>query len=186
MALEVLIVEDEDDVRESIIDTIGSFFDKVYEARNGQEGLQVLNEHKPNLIITDFNMPKLNGVEFIKMIKGKHSNIPIIVLTGRGSQEVRRLVWAYGIWEYFEKPFDPKEFKDCVKNVVAMPPEEIKSFDKPIRLLNFEEITVLLEKQHYAPFVAHCLKTGQSPSTKMEELVIKYLDDLNISVAKAK
>lgn len=175
MSLELLVIEDEDDIRECIIDIIGPFFDKVCEAKNGFEALDVLNTSKPNLIVCDFNMPKLNGVEFIKLIKSKHNKIPIIVLTGRGSQEVRRMVWAYGIWEYFEKPFDPKAFKDCVKNVISMTKNELENYNKPIKLLNFEEVNILLEKRVYTPFVNHCLSKGLSPSTVIEQLVSDFI-----------
>jgi DNA-binding response OmpR family regulator len=179
MNRELLIVEDEDDIREVLVDSLGSLFSKVHEARNGQEGLDILNTVKPSLIITDFNMPKLDGVEFIKMLKSKHMNIPIIVLTGRGSQDVRRQVWAYGIWEYFEKPFDIKDLTNCVHKVLSMFPEDAGLMDNPVGMLHFQEITVMLEKQHFVPFEAHCLKHGLSPSSKTKELILKYLKEIS-------
>jgi DNA-binding response OmpR family regulator len=177
MSVELLVVDDEADIREVLVDLIGNFFDKVHQAKDGQEALDILNSENISLIITDFNMPKLDGVELVKMIKNKHKNVPIIVLTGRGSEEVRKVVWAYGVWEYFEKPFDPKALQDCVKKVLPIIAEGNGTYVSPVRLLNFEEITVLLEKQISVPFSKLCVNRGLSPSSVIKELVVKYLDE---------
>lgn len=175
MGREVLIVDDEEDIRAIISESIGHLFTRVHEAGNGIEALEVLKKEKPSLIITDFNMPELDGVELIKMIKSTHRNIPIIVLTGRGSQEVRRLVWAYGIWEYFEKPFDLKEFVNCVKKVIATFPENFNSLEYSAGALKFGEISVVLDKNTYEPFEQKALNMGLAPSSLVKILIEDYL-----------
>lgn len=174
---ELLIVEDDDDIRELLVENLTPYFKKIHEAKNGRQGLEILNAHKLTLIITDFNMPKLDGVEFIKMIKTKNKNIPIIVLTGSGTQAVRRLVWAYGIWEYFEKPFNLNEFMNSVRAVVQMTSQKPEVTEHSLRNIQFEEISVMLEKQFYTPFVNHCLNQGLSPATVTKRMILNYLQE---------
>lgn len=180
MNKELLIVEDEQEICEILRDALSSQFSKVHEAKNGQEGLEIIKNNKLSLIITDFNMPKLDGAEFIKVIRSQQKNIPIIMLTGRGSDQIRRQVWAYGIWEYFEKPFNVDEMITCVERVLSLP-DTVGFMYNHVNLLNFAEITVMLEKRKFAPFVEHCLGMGLSPASVTKDLILKYIQENHLS-----
>ena len=81
----ILLVEDEADLRMLITENLESYGYEIYPAGDGEEGLRLIRELKPDLIITDVLMPKMNGNEFVKKVReldiGKE--IPFIVLTVR-------------------------------------------------------------------------------------------------------
>ena len=78
----LLYVEDDIDQRKDYMFVLSARYLKVFEANNGQEGLALYKEHKPNLIITDIEMPLMNGLKMVEHIRKVDSKIPILILTG--------------------------------------------------------------------------------------------------------
>ena len=113
----ILLVEDEADLRMLITENLESYGYEIYPAGDGEEGLRLIRELKPDLIITDVLMPKMNGNEFVKKVReldiGKE--IPFIVLT------VRKLMKDYfeaiNIEEFISKPFETKELVMKIEKV---------------------------------------------------------------------
>ena len=79
--IKILYVEDEDNIRENAVFYLKRLFDIVFEAKDAFEALEIIEQKNPHIIITDINMPKLNGLELIKNIRKKDSKIAIIVLS---------------------------------------------------------------------------------------------------------
>eukprot|EP01028_Stygiella_incarcerata_P000645 TRINITY_DN10956_c0_g3_i2.p1 TRINITY_DN10956_c0_g3~~TRINITY_DN10956_c0_g3_i2.p1 ORF type:complete len:107 (+),score=9.19 TRINITY_DN10956_c0_g3_i2:107-427(+) len=79
--LTVLYVEDDDEVRENITNTISNIVKKVYSASNAKEALEIYDEIKPDIIFTDIDMEGMNGLELIKEIREEDSQTPVVVLT---------------------------------------------------------------------------------------------------------
>lgn len=79
--ISVLYVEDENDVREFTSKLLSSLLKKVYTAQNGLEGLEIFEENKENidLIISDINMPKMNGLEMCENIRKINNEIPLVI-----------------------------------------------------------------------------------------------------------
>jgi two-component system chemotaxis response regulator CheY len=121
MAKTILVVDDSAAMRSLLSSTIEDIpgFEAV-EAGNGFEALKVLPMRKFDLIITDINMPDINGLEIIHFVKG-HPNykaIPLIIVTTEKADEDRKKGLALGAVEYITKPFDPEELKKAVKRVL--------------------------------------------------------------------
>lgn len=90
-------------------------------ANNGQEGLEYLRKVKeiPCLIILDINMPKMNGLEFLQIIK-KHEVykiIPVVVLTTSNDENDKKTCYENGVAGYIIKPIDYREFQEVVKTL---------------------------------------------------------------------
>jgi diguanylate cyclase (GGDEF)-like protein len=104
----ILYAEDEKDLREVTHQILKGFTKKQYVAKNGQEGLELFREHENeiDLIITDVNMPILNGLEMVKEIKKHNLNIPIIVATAFSNKEYLLEAIDIGIDKYVLKPID--------------------------------------------------------------------------------
>ena len=100
--------EDEKDLREVTHQILKGFTKKQFVAKNGQEGLDLFKEHENeiDLIITDVNMPILNGLEMVKEIKKINLNIPIIVATAFSNKEYLLEAIDIGIDKYVLKPID--------------------------------------------------------------------------------
>ena len=89
--IKILCVEDEIDVRESIVGILDNEGFEVFQATNGQEGLEVFLEQKPDIIISDIMMPDVTGHDLLKSIRGNknidNSNVPFILLSALGQKE---------------------------------------------------------------------------------------------------
>lgn len=104
----VLIVDDEQDIVESLKFVLESEGYECYSAFNGEDGLKSAKEIIPDLIILDIMMPKMNGYKISRLLKfdSKYKNIPIIMLTARSQEEDKLIGEETGADEYITKPFD--------------------------------------------------------------------------------
>lgn len=102
--LKILYIDDEKFIRENAIEYLSFYSDNVYEACDGQDGLKKYEDIKPDIIITDIKMPKLNGLEMIKQIRKKDKTTKIIVATA--FLETSYLIEAIelGLVKYLVKP----------------------------------------------------------------------------------
>lgn len=113
----VLIVDDEESVRELIELYLKKEGFKVLHAKDGKEALRVNGEHHPDLIILDLMLPGLDGWEVCRQIRAT-SKVPIIMLTAR-AEEVDRIVGLeLGADDYVVKPFSPREMVARVKAIL--------------------------------------------------------------------
>ena len=96
-----------------------SGFESV-EASNGFEALKALPSQHFDMIITDLNMPDINGLEIIKFVKEHpaYKEIPLVVVTTEVEEEDRRKGLALGASEYITKPFDPDNLKKVVRRIL--------------------------------------------------------------------
>lgn len=111
----ILIVEDDLTLREAIVDTLDIASYKSLAADSGEAAIVLLNNEKPDMIISDINMPGINGHELLKIIKCKLPKIPVILITAY--EDVVSVVSAVnairnGAIDYIVKPFEPRELID--------------------------------------------------------------------------
>ncbi|WP_419770395.1 MAG: EAL domain-containing protein [Candidatus Marinarcus sp.] len=107
----ILYAEDEDALRDITLNILKGFTKKQYVAKDGLEGLKLFEEYQDqiDLIITDVNMPNMNGLEMIKKIKLINPNIPIIVTTAFSNTEYLLEAIDIGVDKYILKPIDMKK-----------------------------------------------------------------------------
>jgi two-component system, OmpR family, alkaline phosphatase synthesis response regulator PhoP len=112
----ILVIEDERLVRTNIIDLLKAEGFDVISAGNGQTGLQLAQEHIPDLIICDVMMPKLDGFEVLKILSQNHQTvaIPFIFLTARAERDNYRMGMELGACDYLTKPFTRAELLGAV------------------------------------------------------------------------
>jgi two-component system, chemotaxis family, chemotaxis protein CheY len=93
---------------------------EVIQAENGQAGLDMLGREDVDVVITDINMPVMDGIEFIKQVRatGKHQSLPILILTTETSQDKRDQGRAAGGTGWIVKPFDPEKLISVINKVV--------------------------------------------------------------------
>ncbi len=102
----VLYVEDEEILREEISNLLQGFFKKVFTASNGEEALEIYekNSDEIDILLTDVNMPKMNGIELVTKVREKDSNLPIIICTAFNDAEVLLKAIKLGVSDYIIKP----------------------------------------------------------------------------------
>lgn len=116
----VLVVEDEDAIRELIVFNLEQQGFETIEAADGQEALKQVEEEEPDLIILDLMLPKMDGLEVCQKIRYSkgHAHVPIIMLTARGEEVDRILGLEMGADDYVTKPFSPRELLARVKAIL--------------------------------------------------------------------
>lgn len=126
MAKSVLIVDDESYIVKSLSFVMKNAGFEAFSAGDGEEALQKLDEMVPDLVILDVMMPKLDGFEVCKAIRGNPawSSIKIIMLTAKGRDSEREKGLALGADDYLTKPFSTR---DILKRVQEMMNEERKA-----------------------------------------------------------
>jgi two-component system chemotaxis response regulator CheY len=120
--MHVLVVDDSSTMRRIIINTLNKIGDHVYsEAGNGQEGLDVLAAGPVDLVITDWNMPVMSGVEFVRALRanGATSRLPVLMVTTNAAEEDIVEALKAGVSNYVVKPFTPDTIKEKIQAALA-------------------------------------------------------------------
>ncbi|MEL7534150.1 MAG: ATP-binding protein, partial [Bacteroidota bacterium] len=146
---QVLLVEDNSDIRAYVRDQLLSFGYRVIEAADGQAGLAKAKEHLPDLIISDIMMPKLDGYGVAAGLRDdeKTSHIPLILLTSKASDESKIKGFELGIDDYLLKPFNTDELKVRVANLIEQRQRLRERFTSSMIIRPKEVSTVPLDQQ---------------------------------------
>ena len=113
----ILIVDDSELVRTMLSETLNEAGYDVVEAINGKDALDKISDKPADMIISDLNMPEMNGVELIRKIRSRKENrfIPIIMLTVEDAIKIREEGKAAGVSGWLVKPFKPESVLSIVK-----------------------------------------------------------------------
>ena len=109
--IKILYVEDDEIARENGIEYLQNFFEQIYEASDAIKALQLYEKYQPDIIITDIQMPKLNGLEFVKRIRQKDKKTQIIIITAFCDKDYLLKAIELGLVKYLVKPVCEKEFE---------------------------------------------------------------------------
>ena len=113
----VLYVEDSKTMRTYVQDFLSKLVKKVYVANDGKEGIDVYLKEKPDIVISDINMPNIDGLQMSRIIKKSHKDKPIILLTSFNDAEYLKKAIALGISSFVSKPLKEDELVDALTNV---------------------------------------------------------------------
>jgi len=118
--MKVLVVDDDKTTRKMISLILNSKGYEVVTAENGIEALQKLGIEDINLILTDMNMPYMDGIELVKQIRSsqERSNIPIVMITTEADEEEKRKAFEAGVDDYLVKPTTSEEISQSIKKIL--------------------------------------------------------------------
>lgn len=118
---QILIIEDEIEIRETVADILEFEGYAVLEASNGKIGLELIREHHPDLILCDILMPEVNGYEVLETIKNDVTiaHIPLVFVSARTSDEEVSKGLNAGAAAYLTKPFRPEKLLELLSQYVA-------------------------------------------------------------------
>lgn len=116
----ILVIDDDPDIRDVLNLTLTEDGYEVHEAENGEEGLVLVKEKGPDLVIIDYNMPKMNGPTFCSIVRKDIliSHLPIIMLTGKGELTDKVSGINAGADDYMVKPFEPPELLARIRMIL--------------------------------------------------------------------
>lgn len=119
--IKILYVEDDEIARENGIEYLENYFEHIYEASNGLEGLAMFDKHKPDIVITDIEMPKMNGLEFVRKIREINKNTKVIITTAFSDKEYLLAAIELQLVKYLIKPINEKNLEEalqiCIENI---------------------------------------------------------------------
>lgn len=118
MNTEILIIEDEEEMRIALTEVLIRNGYSVHTASNGIEGLELFNKEPFNMVITDVKMPKISGLEVLKEIKKQSPQIPVIMITAYGTIDNAVEAMREGAFDYILKPFSAEILDDTVLRAI--------------------------------------------------------------------
>lgn len=160
--LSVLTIDDSNMIRMSIANFLEDSGYIVYQAEDGEKGIELIKEKNPDIILTDMHMPGISGLDILNFIRENYEETPVIVISGAG--EINYVVEALrlGAWDYLTKPIEDMTFLEYSLNKVIKKVNLIKenaSRAREIKLKNIELEKTISE-----------LKTTQSRLVESEKM----------------
>ncbi len=185
MNIKILLVDDDENLREVIKDVLNMYGYEVVCAEDGNVALELFKEENFDLIITDLRMRTLNGIDLVKAIKGKYQDVPpVILMTGYGSVESAIEAFKIGIKDYILKPFKITTLKNVIEKVLKQANLEREN-------LQLKEVVSLYTASERINNSIYIEKVGKSLVECMQDLskasaVVLYLKDEDLNVLKTR
>lgn len=116
----VLVADDEEVLRMLITDTLEDLDLEVYEASDGQEALDLIHQNNFDLLVLDYMMPELTGLEVIERVRSldEKSDVLILMLTAKSQQVDQEEILNKGANFFLAKPFSPNALVECVQEIL--------------------------------------------------------------------
>ncbi len=126
--MKILVVDDDKTTRKMISLILKSKGYEVVTAENGLEALQKLGIDKINLILTDMNMPYMDGIEFTKQVRSNPeiASIPIVMITTEADEDEKKRAFEAGVDDYLVKPTNAEQITESMKKILKKNFREIK------------------------------------------------------------
>jgi len=189
MALEkVLIVEDEEHERSGLAELISAWGFRTETARDGVEGLEMINSWTPDIVVSDLRMPRLDGIGLLQRVAESERGLSFILLTAQGSVDSAVSAMKQGAYDFIEKPVNPARLRNILQNAARQrgTERELEATRRQLRDTGklgclvgaspkMQEVFHLIEQ--VAPSTASVLITGESGTGK--ELVARTIHELS-------
>lgn len=195
----IMIVDDEKFIRNGISAILNNNFEQGIEielAKNGKEALELFSKNSFNLIITDINMPFINGIDFIKEVRKTNLVVNIIVISGYNEFEYARQCMKYSVKDYILKPINESELIELVSEYIKsekISDVKIEQEDKKMDDVYIEKAKEFIENNYFKDInmavVSNYVSLNYSYFSSLFNRIIKmnFSDYLNyVRVEKSK
>ncbi|HEY9814012.1 MAG TPA: response regulator [Candidatus Sericytochromatia bacterium] len=117
----ILVIDDSGVIRRTIKDMLPAGNFELLEAKDGVEGLNLIRQQHPNLIMLDFILPKMSGWDVFQniQVQPELQKIPLVVMSGRKEEVTQKISEPFEYFEFIEKPFDKKVLLDAIKSAMV-------------------------------------------------------------------
>ena len=114
----LLVVEDDDEVREAIVDCLCDIDIHILTAEHGKAALAILEQHKVIAVLSDFNMPHMDGLTLLRTVRDMGQDIPFVILSGHADRHNTVEAMRLGALDLMAKPFRVMELRSAVENAI--------------------------------------------------------------------
>ena len=135
----VLLVDDDEELRDLVREVLVEYGYEVVECADGRRALELVDADPPALVVLDLGLPGLGGLDVLREIR-ETSNLPVIVLTGRGNEADRVVGLELGADDYVVKPFSPRELVARVRSVLRRSHQSPTPLHHPV--LSFDRLEI--------------------------------------------
>jgi CheY-like chemotaxis protein len=148
----ILVIDDSRVIRKTVKDMLPEGDFEVIEAKDGVEGINLVNELHPSLIMLDFILPKMSGWEVFQQIQSHPDlqKIPLVLMSGRREEVTNKIAEPFEFFEFVEKPFDKLSLAQAIKEAMAkakkVRPQAVTALEVPIDRAETPEIEALQER----------------------------------------
>lgn len=115
--LKLLLIDDNEDFRVALKGLLSSHNFEIVEAANGEQALEMMNVHQPDMAIVDLDMPKMNGIEYSRRAKKDRPSFPIIMVTAYSQFYSSKEIIAAGIDAFLQKPIDGEKLIAVIRQL---------------------------------------------------------------------
>jgi diguanylate cyclase (GGDEF)-like protein/PAS domain S-box-containing protein len=115
--LTILIVDDDKTTTSILNHMLYTYTDNILTASDGVEGLEVFQEHRPDIILSDINMPRMNGLEMVEQIRKIDENVKIAIFTDFEKRDILLKAIELGVNQFLSKPFEAKSFSKAIQTL---------------------------------------------------------------------
>lgn len=117
----ILVIDDSSVIRSMVRDMLPKGNFEVLEAKDGLQGLNLIRQERPNLIMLDFLLPKMSGWEVFQQIQTQRElqSIPLVLMSGRKEEVTEKLQEPFEYFEFVQKPFDQRQLIEAIKTAMA-------------------------------------------------------------------
>jgi len=180
----ILYVEDEPEIQKNIREYLESYFDTVHVASDGKEALSLYNNHHPDVLLLDINLPFLSGLEVAKQVRAKDQAVKIVMLTAHTETEKLLTATELKLTKYLIKPIAPKLFKETMELLASelrLNPSRFINlasnciWNKTQEVLRIDDVPVsLTEKEHR---LLKLLLEKKGTAVSNEEIMLAVWED---------
>jgi len=115
----VLVIDDEVDICETIGDVISASVNQVFTANSAKEALALIDKEEIHLVISDIMMPDMTGIDLLKTLRAKRFKFPVVFVSATDSEDALVKALEYGATDFISKPFDSAELLGLIKRLLA-------------------------------------------------------------------
>ena len=179
----VLYIEDDVGVRKHFVELLKRYFRHVYEASDGEKALSVYDTKKIDVLVSDIDLPKMDGLTLVKLIREENETLPIVMLTAYSDREKLLKALELYLVKYLIKPVEPQEFREALRLVakklsakeqdISLEDGYVWSVKKNQMHRNGEEIILLPKEQRLLELLI--MHKGQCVS--MGEIMLDVWED---------
>ena len=181
----ILYAEDKAETRESYRAFLKESFKRVYVASDGREALELYQEHHPDILLLDINMPEIDGLELCTRVRERDSRTRVVMLTAHAEQERLLQAMELGLTRYLLKPVKRQEFKEALQKAVGeldrMQDGEVLLslgqgylWDRKLKKLTHHNHEVKLTKREI--ILLECLSERSGYTFSFEEILYSFWD----------
>ncbi len=194
----ILYAEDEEQTRLNYTNYLNRIFKEVYSVSNGEDALKLYEKNKPDILLLDINMPKINGLEVAKKIRIKDKKTRIIILTAHVEQDKLLFAAELNLTKYLPKPISRKNLKNALNEAFI----QLEELNQNSDLIYFDDNYVWNKKSKklknsgedvkltkYEILLLELLSSKQNKIFSLDEISLHLwidLEDLEFNTTKLK